>query len=42
VSRDPHRAALEFARSVVQHACTVCGWDPALAASADGVSPILR
>jgi hypothetical protein len=43
VAPDPHRAALEFARSVVQHACTVCGWDPALAASADGVPPpILR
>ena len=38
---DPHRAALEFARSVVQHACAVCGWDPPLAASAGGVpSPI--
>jgi hypothetical protein len=36
---DPHRAALEFARSVVQHACAVCGWDPALAASAGGVPP---
>ena len=39
VAPDPHRAAFEFARSVVQHACTVCGWDPALAASADGVPP---
>jgi len=43
VAPDPHRAVLEFARSVVQHACAVCGWDPALAASADGVPPpILR
>jgi hypothetical protein len=40
-SPDPHRYALEFARSALQHSCTVCGWDPALAASANGnVSPI--
>src|SRR6266568_1577897 len=25
---DPHGAALTFARSVVAHACAVCGWDP--------------
>jgi hypothetical protein len=36
---DPHAAALEFARSAFQHACTVCGWDPALAASADSSPP---
>jgi hypothetical protein len=36
-SADPRRAALEFARSSVRHACAVCGWDPALAASAQGV-----
>jgi hypothetical protein len=36
---DPHGAALEFARSVFRHACLVCGWDPALAATADGVPP---
>ena len=34
-SRDPHAAALEFARSAFLHACTVCGWDPELAASVD-------
>ena len=34
---DPHAAALEFARSVVQHACALCGWDPALSASIEGV-----
>jgi hypothetical protein len=39
---DPHAAALDFARSAVRHACTVCGWDPALAASADGVPPPVR
>jgi hypothetical protein len=33
---DPHGAALEFARSAVLHACAVCGWDPALTASAAG------
>ena len=39
---DPHAAALDFARSAVRHACTVCGWDPSLAASADGVPPPVR
>jgi hypothetical protein len=38
-SPDPHRAALEFARSAFQHACMVCEWDPALPASADGSPP---
>jgi hypothetical protein len=33
---DPFGAALEFGRSVVAHACTVCDWDPLLAASAQG------
>jgi Family of unknown function (DUF5996) len=36
---DPHGYALEFARSVFQHACSICGWDPALAASAAGTPP---
>lgn len=38
-SPDPHGTALEFARSVFRHACAVCAWDPALAASADGTPP---
>jgi hypothetical protein len=38
-SADPHASALEFARSVFRHACLVCEWDPALAASADGTPP---
>ncbi len=38
-SPDPHRAALEFGRSAVRHGCAVCGWEPALAASAQGVPP---
>jgi Family of unknown function (DUF5996) len=36
---DPMRTALEFARSVFRHACVVCEWDPALAASADSKPP---
>ena len=36
---DPHALALDFARSVFRHACLVCGWDPALAASAEGEPP---
>jgi hypothetical protein len=38
-SGDPHAAALDFARSAFRHACAVCGWDPALAATADGRPP---
>jgi hypothetical protein len=36
---DPHASALAFARTAVLHACAVCGWDPALAASAEGIPP---
>jgi hypothetical protein len=36
---DPRAAALEFAHSAFQHACRVCDWDPALAASAAGDPP---
>ena len=38
-SADPHAAALEFVRSAFRHACVVCGWDPALPASAEGSPP---
>jgi hypothetical protein len=38
-SPDPHATALEFARSAFRHSCVVCGWDPALAASAEGQPP---
>jgi hypothetical protein len=38
-SADPHAAAVEFAHSAFRHACAVCDWDPALAASADGTPP---
>jgi hypothetical protein len=41
-SRHPHVDALDFARSAFQHACAVCGWDPALAASAKGAPPPIR
>lgn len=36
---DPHEQALEFARSAVRHACTVCGWDRQLASSVDSEPP---
>ncbi len=38
-SADPFQSGLDFARSAVQHACVICDWDPALAASADGGRP---
>ena len=39
IAPDPHGAGLEFGRSAIRHACTVCDWDPVLAASAQGVPP---
>jgi hypothetical protein len=39
---DPAGLALRFAKEVFQHACTVCDWDPALAASADAEPPPVR
>jgi hypothetical protein len=41
-SPDPHAAALEFARSAFRHSCSVCNWDPALPASAEGTPPPVR
>lgn len=38
---DPRRTALDFAQSAVRHACAVCGWDPGLSASAQGIPPPL-
>ena len=38
-SDDPHGFALEFARSAFRHSCALCGWDPALAESAEGKPP---
>lgn len=36
---DPHRVALDFGRSAIEHACAVCDWAPDLAASTQGVPP---
>jgi hypothetical protein len=36
---DPHLAALDFGLSAIRHACAVCGWDPGLASSAEGLPP---
>jgi Family of unknown function (DUF5996) len=41
-SPDPHETALSFAHAVFRHACTVCDWDPALLASAEGSPPPVR
>ena len=41
-SDDPHGLALEFARSAFRHACEICEWDPALAATAEGTPPPVR
>jgi uncharacterized protein DUF5996 len=40
-SADPHAVAVDFARRVFRHACTMCDWDPALSASAEGNPPPL-
>jgi hypothetical protein len=39
---DPHATAVAFARSLIRHSCAVCEWDPALAATLDGVPPPVR
>jgi hypothetical protein len=36
---DPHSAALNFARSAVEHGCRVSGWSPGLAASIQADPP---
>jgi Family of unknown function (DUF5996) len=38
---DPRRTAIDFGLSAIRHACSVCGWDPVLAASAEGALPPL-
>jgi hypothetical protein len=38
-SDDPFGLALSFARQAFIHACATCGWDPLLAASAEGSPP---
>ena len=39
VAEDPRGAALGFGRSAIRHACALCDWNPALAASAQGDPP---
>jgi hypothetical protein len=39
---DAHGAVLGFARSLFRHACSVCGWNPELPASAEGSPAPLR
>jgi hypothetical protein len=41
-TEDPRAGALEFARTAFRHACRVCEWDPALAATAEGSPPPVR
>jgi len=36
---DPRQAAMQFGRSLITHATAVCGWEPALARSAEGTPP---
>ena len=36
---DLRASGLDFARSAFRHACTVCNWEPALLASAEGTPP---
>jgi hypothetical protein len=36
---DPFALALDFARAAFRHACATCGWDPELAATAEGTPP---
>jgi Family of unknown function (DUF5996) len=39
---EPFEAALEFARSAVEHGCAVCDWDPGLSGSLSGTPPPVR
>ena len=38
-SPDPHATALDFARSFARYACSLCDWDPTLAATVDADPP---
>src|SRR5262245_34625928 len=40
-SPTPRQTAIDFGLSVIRHACDVCGWNPGLASSAEGVPPPL-
>ena len=39
MTEDPPRAAVASAHSHIRHSCSACNWEPALAASVDGVPP---
>jgi hypothetical protein len=39
---DPHGVAVDVLRALVRRSCSACGWDPALAATVDGVPPPVR
>ena len=39
---DAQQTAMTPARSVVRHSCAACHWNPALAATVDGVPPPVR
>jgi hypothetical protein len=39
---DPRAESLQFARSAFRHGCSVCQWDPALLASAEGQPPPVK
>lgn len=39
---DPERAVIDFCGEIFSHACDVCDWNPALAASAEGQPPPVR
>jgi hypothetical protein len=41
-SRDPGETALEFCRSVAEHACRVCGWDATLASTIAAAAPTVH
>ena len=41
VAEDPHALALGFMRETFAHGCTVCQWDPSLAASGRGEVPAI-
>jgi hypothetical protein len=41
-SSNPFETTLDFVYSAFRHACAVCEWDPALAASAEGSPPPIK
>lgn len=39
---NPQQAVIDFCGEIFSHACSVCDWNPALAASAAGDPPPVR